>query len=128
MTQESPKQNEKRSGNLSKKQIAYSRDLPKKLYLYFLSTAGAGEIPSLGKFAVANGMTLERLQSFRSHDEFDRAVRECSEIRRDYLIDQALCKRADASFVKFLLAAEYGMGDKEEREDRDLDVTLTVIR
>ena len=106
----------------------YRKDLPKKLYLFFLRTAEAGELPSLDKFAVANGMTLDEVRSFFSHGEFERAARECNEIRRDYLIDQAMCKRADASFVKFLLSSEYGMGDKAPEEDRDLAVTLTVVQ
>ena len=49
---------------------------------------------------------MAELESFRKRREFDAAWRECSEIRRDYLIDSALSKRSDASFTKFLLCEE----------------------
>lgn len=112
----------------SRRKPRYEKDLPKRLYRFFLRCVSSGELPSLGKFARENRLTLEELKSFESRKEMARAVRECNEIRRDYLIDQALCKRADSSLVKFLLVAEYGMGEKSESGEDDLSVTLTVVK
>ena len=105
-----------------------SRELPRELYRFFLRTAGAGELPSLHKFAVSAGLTLEEIAAFRSHRQFDRAVRACSEIRRDWLIDGGLSKRLDSSLVRFLLSAEFGMGERAEEEDDRLSVTMTVVK
>ena len=51
-------------------------------------------------------MTLADIENWRSKKKFDKAYCECNEIRRDYLIDAALTKRYDSSFVKFLLGEE----------------------
>ncbi len=96
------------------------------MYTYFLNYEGSSGAPSFSKFARAIGITLEDLCAFREHDEFDRAYRECNEIRRDYLIDTALAKRCDSSLVKFLLSSEFGMGDAEDT-DREISVTVEVI-
>ena len=110
-----------------KRKIKYSNDLPRNLYTFFISQCSDGA-PSFDKFAKSIGATLEDIENFREHKEFDRAYRECSEIRRDYLIDSALTRRYDPSFVKFLLTAEFGMGEKEkEKEDTGLTVTLEVL-
>lgn len=110
-----------------KKRIKYNASLPKQLYLYFLSYSDTG-VPSFEKFARSIGVTLEKISEFREHKEFDRAYRECNEIRRDYLIDAALTKRFDSSFSKFLLTAEYGMGEKEKEEsDSNINVILEVL-
>ena len=112
---------------MSKKRISYSRQLPSKMYTFF-SSYSEGGAPSFGKFAKSIGATLEEITAFRGHREFDRAWRECSEIRRDYLIDNALNKRLDSSLVKFLLCAEYGMKDsKEDTSDNRLDVTVEIV-
>ena len=104
------------------KKAKYRRDLPHRMYGFFIGYDGVG-VPSFDKFARTERLTLEDLREFRRHKEFDRAYRECSEIRRDYLIDNALSKKQDASITKFILSAEFGMGD-----DRDTGVTepLTV--
>ena len=110
-----------------RKKAKYTSELPRQLYTFFISQSTEGA-PSFDKFARSIGATLEDVELFRQHDEFNRAYRECSEIRRDYLIDAALARRYDPSFVKFLLSAEFGMGEKEkEKEDTGLTVTLKVL-
>ena len=108
------------------KEAKYSKELPRRLYSYFAGYENQPGAPSFSKFARNSGFTLEELQNFRKHKEFERAWRECNEIRRDYLIDTALAKRADASLVKFLLSVEFGMGE-EEKTDEELSVTLRVL-
>ena len=110
-----------------KKKIKYSGDLPRQLYTFFITHSDSGA-PSFEKFARSIGTTLEEITEFRKHREFERAYRECNEIRRDYLIDAALTRRYDPSFSKFLLACEYGMGEKDkEKEDSELNVTIEVL-
>lgn len=110
-----------------KRKIKYTANLPRSIYTFFLGYSDPGA-PSFEKYARSIGATLEDIERFRKHDEFERAFRECNEIRRDYLIDGALTKRFDSSLVKFLLGAEYGMGEKEkEKEDTELAVTLEVL-
>ncbi len=111
-----------------KRKIKYQEDLPRKIYTFFITYSDSTGAPSFTKFAKSIGATLEDIERFRKHSEFERAYRECNEIRRDYLIDGALTKRYDSSLVKFLLGAEYGMGDKDkEKEDTSLAVTLEVL-
>ena len=71
-------------------------------------------------------MTLEDLTAFRKNRTFDKAWRDCIEIRRDYLIDAALAKRADPSFVKFLLSDEAGYSEPSSAEANTISVTVTV--
>ena len=104
----------------------YTANLPRLLYTFFTSYTDIGA-PSFSKFARSIGATLKEVESFRRHSEFERAYRECSEIRRDYLIDSALARKHDPSFTKFLLGSEFGMGEKEEKEDGVLEVKLEVI-
>ena len=112
---------------MKKKQIKYKSDLPRRLYTFFLNYDGPGA-PSFSKFARSIGITLAELEAYREHREFKRAYQECSEIRRDYLIDNGLVKRFDSSFTKFLLTTEFGMGDaKVTDEDKEIKVTLEVI-
>ena len=112
---------------MKKNHSKYTTDLPRRLYTFFLNYDGAGA-PSFSKFARSIGATLSDIESYRKHGEFERAYQECSEIRRDYLIDNGLVKRFDSSFTKFLLSSEYGMGDtKETKDDKDIKVTLEVI-
>ena len=108
---------------MKSKKHAYERDLPKRLYTFFACYDDERSAPSFQKFARAQGMTTEELLAFRKHKEFDRAYRECSEIRRDYLIDKALTKRFDASFTKYLLDEE----QMPDTEDSSLKVTLEVL-
>ena len=101
----------------------YEKDLPRRLYTFFAGYDDEKSAPSLQKFARANGFTTEELLAFEKHEDFARAIRECSEIRRDYLIDKGLTKRFDASFVKYLLDAE----SSQSTEDSSLSVTLEVL-
>ena len=109
-----------------KKSIRYTSDMPRRLYTFFHHFADVGA-PSFSKFARSIGATVDDIESFRRHKEFECAYRECNEIRRDYLIDNALTKRFDSSLVKFLLTNEYGMEEKGSDEDRTLDVRLEVV-
>ena len=109
-----------------KKRHKYTRDMPRKLYSYFVTYQDTKTAPSFSKFAILCGITLDELRSYRKHEEFDRAYRECNEIRRDYLTDRALTKIFDASFVKFLLGD--GMDADIEEGEGKVDLTLEVIR
>ena len=112
---------------MEKKKRNYSPDLPRRLYSFFVGYAEQPGAPSFSKFARSIGATSADLQAFRKHKEFERAYNECNEIRRDYLIDNALCKRFDGSVTKFLLSAEFGMGEKSENDiDNSFDFTLEV--
>ena len=103
--------------------MAYRGDLAKRMYLYFAEYSEPFGLPSFEKFARSIGVTLEELSSYRKKEKFDRAWRECNEIRRDYLIDMALSKRFDSSFAKFLLTLE----SPEESDDGELAVSLEVV-
>ena len=87
-----------------KKKAKYNEAIAGAMYSYFISYSEPVGAPSFSKFARQMSLTLEDLASFRKHKRFDAAWRECSEIRRDYLIDSALSKRMDASFTKFILS------------------------
>ncbi len=108
------------------KRAKYDKGLPAKMYAYFTGFEGAGA-PSFSKFARSRCLTLAELMGFREHKKFDEAYLECSEIRRDYLIDSALSKRCDSSFTKFLLSSEFSMGEDAEPADNHLTVTLEVV-
>ncbi len=103
--------------------MKYREDIARKMYLYFTGYNEPAGVPSFGKFARSIGTTFEELSSFRRRAKFDRAWRECIEIRRDYLIDMALAKRFDSSFAKFLLSLE----SEIEGTDGKLDVSLEVV-
>ena len=107
-----------------KQQRKYRKDLPHKLYLYFASYKESFGAPSFLKFARSVGITTADVEAFREHKEFDKAYRECTEIRRDYLIDGALCKRFDSSFTKFLLQEEV---EKDADGGDTVNVTLRVL-
>ena len=102
----------------------YSCDLPRRMYTYFTAYSEGNGAPSFSKFARAIGITLEELCSFRKIRKFDRAYRECCEIRRDYLIDMALNRRFDPSFTKFLLSEQNGDG---EEANNDFKVSIEVL-
>ena len=93
------------------------------MYTFFVGYSGVGA-PSFTKFGVSAGLTLEDIERFRRYDEFERAYRECSEIRRDYLIDCGLTKRFDASFVKFVLQLE---DETEESESSVPIISFEVV-
>ena len=95
------------------------------MYSFFLGFSEPGA-PSFSKFARSIGATLQEIQEMRKRPKFDRAWRECNEIRRDYLIDQALTKRHDASFTKFLIDLEYADSDNASKES-ELSFKLEVV-
>ena len=105
------------------KKTKYQDDIPRLMYKFFLEYSDSQGAPSFEKFAQCIGRTVEELESYRSRKRFDRAYRECSEIRRDYLIDRALTKRFDPSFVKFLLSEDESI----EASDSALSVRLEVV-
>lgn len=107
-----------------KKNKKYDKDFPKQLYTYFTTSVTDFSIPSFSKFARSIGVTLASLEEYRKHSEFDRAWRDCIEIRRDYLIDCALTRRYDPSFVKFLL--DFEMGKENEESDDGFALTVKV--
>ena len=112
---------------MEKKKTKYTDDLPRKMYTFFKNYSDIGA-PSFLKFAASVNMTLADLESFRKKDKFDRAYRECSEIRRDYLIDNGLTKRFDSSFTKFILNSEFRMGEEKiSDEERNIQLTLEVV-
>ena len=96
--------------------------LPREMYKFFSEFSDSAGVPSFEKFAMHRGITLEELTSYRSIPDFDRAYRECCEIRRDYLIDRALTKRFDPSFVKFLLTE-----CSENDSDSDLSLKIEIV-
>ena len=110
------------------KKAKYTSDLPRRLYTYFAGYSGMGA-PSLSKFARESGLTHADLLQFKEKNkEFRRACEEFSELRRDYLIDNALGKKQDASMTKFILAAEFGMGeDRDSGSGEPIMVTVEVI-
>lgn len=107
------------------KKTGYSKELARRMYVFFASYDDPAGAPSYLKFARSIGVTLEQLQLFRSHKTFDEAYRACGDIRRDYLIDRALTKRFDPTFVKFLLTEEGG--GEDGADDGTLAVTLEVV-
>ena len=92
------------------------------MYRYFRGFTDTGA-PSFQKFAASIGVLLEDLESWRRYSAFDRSYRECSEIRRDYLIDNALTRRMDPSFVKFLLCDDKEVGAADE----EISVKVEVV-
>ncbi len=103
------------------KKFKYRKSLPREMYSYFISYDDTQGAPSFQKFAKEIGVTTEELLSMRQHKRFDESYRECSEIRRDYLIDRALSKRFDASFVKFLV------GEEGDTRDGEVEIRLEVV-
>lgn len=99
-----------------RKKAKYTPDLARKMYQFFVGYEGAG-LPSLEKFARCVGMTVDDLEGFRGHKLFDRAYRECRQIRRDYLIDRGLERRFDPSLTKFLLTLDEEEHSRENTGD-----------
>ena len=108
---------------MKKKKAKYTKDMPRMLYSYFLDAVASGEIPSISKFARRIAMTVDDIEGFRAHGEFEKAYKEVNEIRRDYLIDSALLRKFDSSFTKFILSAEYGEGTDGGADD---NITVSI--
>ncbi|MBQ8321592.1 MAG: hypothetical protein IJX92_04435 [Clostridia bacterium] len=99
----------------------YNPSIPREMYLYFVTYSDKGA-PSFEKFAKSKGITTEKLLSFRSRKRFAEAFEECRRIRHDLLVDGALTRTFDPSFVKFLL------GDEDGTEgESDIRVSVEVI-
>lgn len=108
---------------MKNKKAKYTSDLPRRMYTFFIGYDEAQGAPSYEKFARSVGMCVEDLESFRKRREFERAYRECGEIRRDYLIDKALTRRFDPSFTKFLLSAD---GESDSAQSDSITVRIEV--
>ena len=104
-----------------KKKAKYTDDMPRRMYLFFTTYDDRGA-PSFLKFARSMGITCDDVEAFRRKKSFDLAYRECLRIRRDFLIDRALDKRFDPSFVKFLLSSE----GEEQGNDGDGELVLSL--
>ena len=102
------------------KRIVYKKTLPEEMCAYFLGYDEGGA-PSFRKFAGLIGTTLAELSELREHAAFDAAWRECIEIRRDYLIDRALTKKFDPTFVKFLVT------DEPDGDGGRVEIKLEVV-
>jgi hypothetical protein len=107
-----------------RKKAKYDDGLCGKMYRYFLSYDDRG-LPSFTKFAISVGLGSEDIERFRKHPRFEAAYRECKEIRMDYLIDRALDKRFDGSFVKFLIS--YESDGETNGDERNISLNLRVI-
>ncbi len=92
------------------------------MYAFFASYSDAQSAPSFEKFARSIGTTRAVLESFKKHPKFSLAWEECEEILRDYLIDKALTKKFDPSFVKYMLSCE----NEESCADGDIHVRIAV--
>ena len=109
-----------------RKSVKYDKSYPSRLYHFFVTYQETSSAPSICKFARESGLTHADLLQFKEKNkEFRRACEECSEIRRDYLIDQALTKRFDPSFVKYLLGEENTAPD--DKDSGDMHLTLEVV-
>ena len=104
-----------------KKRPKYTPEMCGRMYRFFLGYEDRG-LPSFTKFAKSVGLSTAELLSFRRHSRFEAAYRECLEIRRDLLIDRALDRRFDGSFVKFLISCE---GEAESSDDAG-NITLNL--
>lgn len=104
------------------KDSASREKLARRMLRFFTEFDGEGA-PSFEKFARVSGYRVSVLTACREDETFDRVYRECNEIRRDYLIDQALCRRYDPSFVKFLLTEE----SEPSADAGNLALTLEVV-
>ena len=117
-----PRERRKMEGK-RKARAKYRPEYPSLMYRYFRGYSDQGA-PSYLKFAESLGATCEDIRLWRCHKRFDRSYRECSEIRRDYLIDNALTRRFDPSFVKYLLGLEF---PDECGNDGEMSVHVEVV-
>ena len=82
------------------------KQLRRSLIDYFANYNGTDGAPSLAKFRRGHGISYSDFEKLKDRQDFRDVLKECSEFRRDYLIDCGLTKRFDASFVKFVLQLE----------------------
>jgi hypothetical protein len=88
-------------------------DIRRALIDYFANYNGTDGAPSFAKFRRGHGLSYADFERLKKKRGFSDVLKECSEFRRDYLIDCGLTKRFDASFVKFVLQIEGESGDVE---------------
>ena len=88
-------------------------DIRRALIDYFANYNGTDGAPSFAKFRRGHGLSYADFERLKKKRGFSDVLKECSEFRRDYLIDCGLTKRFDASFVKFVLQIESESGDVE---------------
>ncbi|MBQ7387062.1 MAG: hypothetical protein IJW03_02735 [Clostridia bacterium] len=103
------------------KNLKYTPALAGKMYAFFANYSDAQSAPSFEKFARSIGATKGRLEGFKKHAKFALAWEECEQILRDYLIDRALTKRFDPTFVKYMLTS-----DTDDGTTNDLCVRIVV--
>ena len=81
-------------------------------------------IPSIVSFAREIGVSLGTVERWiREQEEFSSVFSECTERRKQLIIDAAFCKKIDPTFAKFYLSAEFGLGEKESGEKECFNVT-----
>jgi hypothetical protein len=102
------------------KKVKYTPAMAGKMYTFFISYADAQSAPSFEKFARSIGATRAQLERFKKHAKFSAAWEECEQILRDYLIDRALTKKFDPSFVKYML-------DREEVDKTSDDICVRIV-
>lgn len=103
------------------KKVKYTPALAGKMYQFFTNYDDAQSAPSFDKFARSIGATRAHIESFKKHARFCAAWEECEQILRDYLIDRALTKKFDPTFVKYMLSSE-----DEVECDNDIRVRIVV--
>ena len=91
-------------GRMKRKQR--EEEIRRSMLEYFATYDGNDGAPSFSKFRRKGALSLVEFNRMKNKRSFREAMDECSEFRRDYLIDCGLTKRFDASFVKFLLQSE----------------------
>ena len=95
-----------------------------EMLTYFKNFSDASGAPSFAKFRRGIGLSLSDFEKLKGKRSFHEALKECSEFRRDYLIDCGLTKRFDASFVKFLLQSE---DESPKDDDTSPQISFEVI-
>ncbi len=111
----------KRGGMMKTGKFKYTPELAGRMYLFFVNYNDTQSAPSFEKFARSIGTTRACLEGLKKHKKFSLSWEECEEILRDYLIDMALTKKFDPTFVKYMLTK-----DSEGGSDGELHVKVVV--
>lgn len=110
----------------------YKPEYAGKLLEFFrhYSDVEAG-VPTLQRFAQSIGTYTDACCAWvREHDDFATAFVEAMRIQERMLINGGLTRVFDPSFAKFLLAANHGYREKDEKANVELNSgggTLNVI-
>lgn len=106
--------------------MRYKTEYCQALLDYFRQ-GGDGALPSLARFAYGLGIPYGLLAVWeRDHDEFATAMREARRILEELLVDKALAKAYDPTFVKFLLSEPRLLWPASGAEDDRLTVEVVV--